>query len=76
MVMVITTIVRTCPLYSWVTAHPLHAAPKVHELLGGLVLLTIMIIIVVIKIIIMVIMVIIIVVMIIIMGSRFYLRRF
>ena len=57
MVMVITTIVRTCPLYSWVTAHPLHAAPKVHELLGGLVLGTIMIIIVVIMVIIIVIMV-------------------
>ena len=72
MVMVITTIVRTCPLYSWVTAHPLHAAPKVHELLGGLVLGTIMIIIVVKKIIIMVIMVImviIIVIMIIIMVT-------
>ena len=54
MVIAITAIVRTCPLYSWVTAHPLHAAPKVHELLGGLVLGTIMIIIVVIIIVIMV----------------------
>ena len=30
---------RTCPLNSWVTSHPWQAAPKVQELLGGIVLL-------------------------------------
>ena len=79
MVIAITAIVRTCPLYSWVTEHPLHAAPKVHELLGGLVLGTIMIIIVVIMVIIIVIIMVIMVIKIMILvivpgrftGSRF-----